>query len=154
MPGPAVEFKVAPGIVVASLEVRGPYPRVAEAMRELKSWIDSKGVKQVEHPFCLYCDNPTETPAPELRSEVCIPVAKFLEDKGMFRIKELAETQVAVTHYAGPPDKFALTYCPFLEGLLKHEYRLIGPARECYVNITDATGPRAGFLIQQPIEKR
>jgi len=152
--GPAVEFKVAPKIVVASLERRGSCAGVAEAMNELKSWIDSKGIEQVGYPFCLYYDNPTETPEPKLRSEVCIPIAKVLDGEGRFLVKEMAETQVAETRHKGPPDQFAMTYGPFLEGLLKGGYRILGPAREYYMNISDATGPGDGFLIQQPITKR
>jgi DNA gyrase inhibitor GyrI len=82
MPLPAVEFKVAPRIVVASLERKGPYAGVAEAMRDLKSWIGSKGVKQAGYPFCLYYDDPTEMAESELRSEVCIPIARVLDGEG------------------------------------------------------------------------
>lgn len=154
MPGPAVKFKIAPKIVVASLERNGPYAGVADAVRELKSWLDFKGVKQVGHPFCLYYDNPTETPEQELRSEVCIPVARALESEGKSRVKEMAETEVAETRHQGPPDQFAMTYGPFLEGLLKGGYRILGPAREYYMTVSDVTGPGAGFLIQQPVARK
>ena len=152
--GPAVEFEVAPKIMVASLERRGPYAGVAKAMSELKSWIDSKGIEQVGYPFCLYYDNPTERLEPELRSEVCIPIAEVLEGEGRFRAKEMAGTQVAETRHKGPPDQFAMTYGPFPEGLLKGGYRILGPVREYYMTISDATGPGAGFPIQQSIAKR
>jgi effector-binding domain-containing protein len=102
----------------------------------------------------MYYDNPTETPEPELRSEVCIPVARVTEGEGKFRIKEMAETEVAETRHQGRPDQFAMTYGPFLEGLLKSGYRILGPAREYYMTISDVTGPGAGFLIQQPVAKR
>lgn len=99
MPGPAVKFVVAPKIVVASLEKTGASTGVADAMKELQSWIDSKGIEQVGYPSCMYYDNPTETPEPELRSEVCIPVDKVTEGEGKFRIKEMAETVVAETRH-------------------------------------------------------
>jgi effector-binding domain-containing protein len=153
MAEPVISFRVAPKMVVASLEKRGAYTGVGEAMRELKEWVASKGVKQVGNPFCLYFDNPSETSESLLRSEVCIPVAVALKGEGRFRIREFAETQVAETRHHGPPKKFAVTYGPFLETLLKSGYRLLGPAREYYTNVTDVTGPGAGFLIQQPIAK-
>lgn len=154
MSGPAVKFKIAPKIIVASLERRGPYSGVADAMRELKSWVDSKEIKQVGYPFCLYSDNPTETPESDLRSEVCIPIKEVVEGEGKFQVKVLPEVEVAETHHQGPPERFALTYGPFLEGLLKSGYRLLGPAREYYMAVSDVTGPGAGFLIHQPIAKK
>ncbi|MGP8124737.1 MAG: GyrI-like domain-containing protein [Nitrososphaerales archaeon] len=130
MAGPVVRFTVAPKVVVASLERRGPYPGVGEAMRELKAWIDSKGIRRAEYPFCLYRDNPGETPELELGSEACIPVGGAFEGEGRFQVKELPETQVAETRHQAPPEQFAMTYGIFLEGLLKGGYRLLGPARE------------------------
>jgi effector-binding domain-containing protein len=154
MSRPAISFTVAPKVVVASLERRGAYSGVGEAMKELKEWVDSKGVKQIGKTFCMFFDNPSETPEPMLRSEVCIPVTRVFEGEGKFRVRELAETQVAETHHRGSPERFALTYGPFLETLVKGGYRLLGPAREYYMDYSDVTGPGAGFLIQQPIAKK
>jgi DNA gyrase inhibitor GyrI len=154
MSRPAVEFKVAPRIVVASSERRRPYAGVADAMRDPKSWTDSKGIEQTGYHFCLYYDDPTETPESELRSEVCIPIAGVLDGEGRFRVKEMAETEVAETRHRGPPGQFAMTYGPFLEGLLKSGCRILGQTRGYYMTISCATGPDAGLLIQQPVAKR
>jgi effector-binding domain-containing protein len=69
-------------------------------------------------------------------------------------VKEMAETKVAEARHRGPPDHFALTYGPFLESLMNSGYRILGPTREHYMTTSDATGPGAGFLIQQPVAKR
>jgi effector-binding domain-containing protein len=153
MAGPTVKFTVAPKVIVASLELKGSYAGVGGAMKQLKAWIDSKGIEQVGYPFCTYFDNPTETAEAELRSEVCIPVAKAFTGEGRFQVKELQEMEVAETRHQGPPEQFATTYGPFLEGLLKGGYRLLGPAREYYMTVSDVTGPGAGFLIHQPVAK-
>jgi len=123
-------------------------------MRTLKNWIDSKGMEQSGYPFCLYYDNPSETPVLQLRSEACIPVGKPFEPEGQFKMKQFPETQVAETRHQGPPEEFAKTYGPFLEGLLKQGYQLVGPAREYYMTVSDVSGPGSGFLIQQPIAKK
>lgn len=151
MTGPEVIFTVSPKQTVVFLERKGAYSGVGEAMMKLKKWADSNHIAQVGRPFCLYFDNPMETPEAELRSEVCIPIAKAVQGEGQFKVKELAETQVAETKHVGPPEKFAETYGPFLEGLLKSGYRLLGPAREYYLSAKEVTGPGAGILIQQPI---
>lgn len=153
MASPEVKFTSAPRMVVAYLERRGAYSGIGETMRELKKWIDSKGIEQSGYPFCLFYDNPTEIPEAELRSEACIPVGKAFDPEGDFRVKELGETQVAETRHEGPPEEFARTYGPFLEGLLKDGYRIIGPAREYFMTASDVRGPGSGFLIQQPISK-
>jgi effector-binding domain-containing protein len=154
MAGPLTKFTTAPRTVVASLERKGSYSDVGESMKELKAWIDSTGIEQVGYPFCLYFDNPTETAESGLRSEVCIPVAKVFKGENKFQVKELAEVEVAETRHQGPPEQFAMTYGPFLEALLKGGYRLLGPAREYYMTVSDVKGPGAGFLIRQPIAKR
>lgn len=154
MAAPEVKFTVAPKILVASLERRGSYSGIGHSMQELKNWIDSKGIDQAGYPFCLFYDNPTETPELELRSEACIPVARHFEAEGDYRLKEFAEAQVAETRHKGPPEEFARTYGPFLEGLLDGGYMILGPAREYYMSVSDVIGPGSGFLIQQPVARK
>lgn len=144
----------APKMTVAYIERKGPYFEVGVTMQRLKSWIDSKGIEQAGYPFCLFYDNPTETPERELRSEACIPVGSPFQSEGEMKLKELAEVQVAETRHSGPPEEFAKTYGPFLEGLLNGGYTLIGPAREFFMTVSEVKGPGSGFLIQQPIAKK
>jgi effector-binding domain-containing protein len=151
---PEVKFTMAPKIIVASVQRKGGYAGVADAMRELKAWIDSKGIEQAGYPFCMFYDNPLEIKEAELRSEVCIPVAKAFEPDENVAVKEIPETQVAETRHKGPPEEFSKTYGPFLEGLLDSGYQIVGPAREYFMTVSDVSGPGAGFLIQQPIMKK
>jgi len=151
---PEVKYTHAPRMIVVSLEVRGPYQRIGEAMERVKAWIDAMGIEQAGYPFCMFYDNPGETPEPELRSEACIPIAGKVEQQGQFRVRELGETLVAETKHEGPPGEFAKTYGPFLESLLNQGYRIVGPAREFFITASEVKGPGSGFLIQQPITKK
>jgi DNA gyrase inhibitor GyrI len=151
---PEVTFTTAPKAVVACIERRGDYFGIGEDMLRLKNWIESKGIEQVGYPFCQYFDNPGETPLAALRSEACIPVKKEFPPEGEFKSKQLGEARVAQTRHNGNPEEFARTYGPFLEGLLKDGYGLIGPARESYRTVSEVKGPGSGFLIQQPISKK
>lgn len=153
MAAPEAKFGKSPRILVAYVERRGPYDGIGEAMQRLKAWVDAKGLEQSGYPFCLFYDNPGETPAAELRSEACIPLARGAEPEGEFKFKELRETEVAETKHPGPPEEFGMTYGPFLEGLLKQGYSLDGPAREYFTSVAGVKGPGSGFLIQQPISK-
>ena len=154
MSAPTVKFTSAARLRVASLERRGPYSGIGETMRSLKNWVDTKGLEQTGYPFCLFYDNPSETPEAQLRSEACIPVAKEFALEGEFKMKEFPETQVAETRHSGPPEEFAKTYGPFLEGLLNQGYQIVGPAREYYMTVSEVRGPGSGFLIQQPVSKK
>ena len=154
MAAPEVKFMTTPKLIVAAIERKGSYSTIGESMRELKTWIDSKGIEQAGYPFCLFYDNPTETPEAELTSEACIPVAKAFEPEGNFKMKEFVEAQVAETRHQGPPEEFAKTYGPFLEGLLNQGYQLAGPAREYFMTVSDVNGPGSGFLIQQAVAKK
>jgi DNA gyrase inhibitor GyrI len=154
MLAPEVKFTVAPKQLIACMERVGPYSGIGETMKELKAWIDSKGIEQSGYPFCLFYDNPTETPETKLRSEACIPVGKAFEPQGDVKSKELPEAQVAETRHQGPPEQFAGTYGPFLEGLINGGYQILGPAREYFMSVSDVKGPGSGFLIQQPIAKK
>ncbi len=154
MSAPETKFSASPRVIVAFIEHRGSYSAIYDAMRELKEWIDKNGIEQSGYPFCLYYDNPTETPADELRSDACIPVSKPFQPEGKFQMKELQEVLVAETRHTGPPEQFARTYGPFLEGLLNSGYQLLGPAREYYTSVSDVKGPGSGFLIHQPVAKK
>lgn len=154
MSAPETKFSVSPKIIVAFIEHRGSYDTINDSMRDLKDWIDRNGIEQSGYPFCMYYDNPTETPQEELRSEACIPVSKPFQPEGRFQMKELQQVDVAETRHNGPPEQFPKTYGPFLEGLIKGGYQLLGPVREYYTSVGDAKGPGTGFLIQQPVAKK
>lgn len=151
---PEVKFTTTPKIIIAAIERKGSYYGIGESMTRLKEWIDRKGIEQSGYPFCLFYDNPTETSEEDLKSEACIPVGKAFDPEGEFKMKELGESQVAETRHHGPPEEFAKTYGPFLEGLLNEGYQLMGPAREYFMTASDVKGPGSGFLIQQPIAKK
>jgi DNA gyrase inhibitor GyrI len=150
---PKIHFTTAKKMVVAYVQRRGPYSNIGDSMMKLKRWIDFKGIEQAGRPFCMFYDNPTETPQAELRSEACIPVSKEFVPEDEFKVKVLEEVTAAETRHEGPPEEFAKTYGPFLEGLLKGGYRLLGPAREYFLAVSDIKGPGSGFLIQQPVAK-
>jgi DNA gyrase inhibitor GyrI len=153
MAPPEVKFTTAKKMVVVSVEMKGPYAGIGKEMAKLKSWIDTKGMDQAGYPFCMFYDNPAETPESELRSEACIPVGKAFSPEGEYKLKELDEVQVAETRHQGPPAEFAQTYGPFLEGLLNQGYKIVGPAREYFMTVSDVKGPGSGFLIHQPVAK-
>lgn len=154
MSSPEVRFTTAPKVTVAFIERKGSYSGIGEDMTRLKDWVESEGGEQAGDPFCQYFDNPGETPEAELRSEACIPVRRGLRPEGEFKTKELGETKVAETEHTGRPEDFGQTYGPFLEGLLRQGYNLVGPAREYYKALSGVKGPGSGFLIQQPIAKK
>jgi DNA gyrase inhibitor GyrI len=149
-----MKFSVSPKLTVASVEHRGSYATIGEDMRELKAWIDSRGIEQAGYPFCLFYDNPTETPESELRSDACIPVLNAFEPEGKFMMKQMDQVDVAETRHEGPPETFAKTYGPFLEKLINSGYRLLGPAREYFTAVSSVKGPGSGFLIQQPVARK
>jgi DNA gyrase inhibitor GyrI len=154
MSGKGTIFSTSPKLLIAFVEHTGSYSTIGDTMRELKSWIDAKGLEQSGYPFCLYYDNPQETPEPKLRSEACIPVLRPFESEGKFQFKELKPADVAETRHQGPQESFPSTYGPFLESLLSSGYQLLGPAREYYSTVSDVKGPGTGFLIQQPIRRK
>ncbi len=151
---PEMRFSVAGRMTVASVAHTGTYSSIGRDMLELKAWIDSHRIGQAGYPFCLFFDNPSETPESELRSEACIPVSNPFKQDGRFLMKELPEVNVAETRHRGPPERFGMTYGPFLEWLMNNGYQILGPAREYYMAVTDVSGPGAGFLIQQPVAKK
>lgn len=148
-----VRFATSPPLTVASISLRGPYSQAGEAMLRLKNWTDSKHLEAAGYPFCLFYDNPSRTAEADLRSEVCIPVSKPFVGEGEVTMKELPEVEVAETVHQGPPEEFARTYRPFIEGLLDRGYSRAGPAREYFRSVHDVKGPGSGFVIRQPISK-
>ncbi len=151
---PDIRFSTAPKILAASMELTGPYADWGKGLMELKAWLYSKGIATAGEPFALCYDNPTETPAPQLKSEACFPVAIPFEPEGIVRFKEFPECHAAETRHRGRPEEHTSTYGAFLEQLLNDGYALSGPAREFYHSPSAVLGPGMGWLIQQPISKR
>ena len=59
---PEVRFGTSPTVIVAYAERRGAYSGVGESMAELSRWLGAQGVSPSGDPFCLFFDNPGETP--------------------------------------------------------------------------------------------
>lgn len=121
---------------------------------ELVAWMKGKRIAPASNPSALYYDNPTETPAAQLRNEACVPVPRPFSPEGKFKLKEFPKCLVAETKHEGPPEEYTRTYGSFLEGLLRGGYELISPAREFYLEARQGPGPGMGYMIQQPIAKR
>lgn len=153
MASPSVRFTREPAVRVAYLERRGPYSRVGAAMAELDRWVKGRGADQAGFPFCLFYDNPFETPEGELRSAACIPVRGELAPEGKFEVREFPPVDVAETRHNGPPEKFGETYGPLLEGLFRQGYSIAEPPREYFRRVEDVLGPGSGFAIRQPVRK-
>ncbi|HUI86851.1 MAG TPA: GyrI-like domain-containing protein [Nitrososphaerales archaeon] len=154
MSTPPTRFSLAPRILAATLEHKGPYDRIGEGVVALKSWMAKKKLKPAGNPFALYYDNPEGRDPAELRSEVCIPVESAFASTKKVKFKEFPQTEVAETRHLGPPEEFAKTYGPFLEWLLGNGFEIVGPAREFYDKVSKKMGPGSGILIQQPIRKK
>jgi effector-binding domain-containing protein len=154
LPYPEVKSGRSKRTTVASVGRRGPYSGIGGDMSSLKRWIESNHVQESGHPFCMFYDNPLETPEGELRSGACIPVTQPFESEGRSGCRELPEVEVAETSHPGPPEESYKTYGPFLQGLLKAGYRLQGPAWEGFRSVDDVRGPGSGYLIRQPIAQR
>ena len=95
MAGPKVTFATAPRMVAASLKHNGSYTRIGETMEKLAEWARAKKLEPAGNPFCLYYDNPGETPVDELRSEACIPVRRSFRGQGEVVPNEFPEAAVA-----------------------------------------------------------
>ena len=150
---PEVRFSTSPSMTAVCAARRGAYSGIGDTLASLSRWLESKGVEPAGDPFCLFYDNPGETPEDELRSEACVPVASPVQGTGEFRTKEFPAAKVAETSHPGPQQDFPWTYGPFLEGLLKLGFVIDGPAREYFRKASDVKGPGSGYLIQQPVSK-
>jgi effector-binding domain-containing protein len=140
-------------MTVVYIERRGPYEGIGLDLQEISDWLAAEKVQAAGKPFCMYYDNPGETPRSELKSEACMPVSGRVRTVGRMKVKELLAADVAETAHKGKPEDFAMTYGPFLEWLITHGYKLDGPAREYYDAITAKMGPGSGVLIQQPVRR-
>lgn len=154
MATPEARFVREPKKTVAYIELKGPYSGAGRAMAELWRWVESAGAETAGDPFCMFFDNPSETPEAELRSAVCVPIRGDVAPDGRFQVRELPEADAAETRHVGPPEEFGRTYGPFLESLMAAGFSIAEPAREYFRRPEDAGGPGTGYAIRQPISKK
>jgi DNA gyrase inhibitor GyrI len=153
MPKEGSKLEKVPQMRVAYVQLIGPYENWGRGLMELKAWLEERHVRVVGRPLGLFYDNPTETPASDLKSDACLPIEGEFAPVGKFRVKDLAAGEVAVTRHAGPPEEYTKTYGAFLEGLVNEGYTFYGPAREIFEEARLDLHPGMGVQIQQLVKK-
>ncbi|MBF0433011.1 MAG: GyrI-like domain-containing protein [Fibrobacteria bacterium] len=71
--GRAREIKLQAGEFVQTMH-RGPYMKVGETYKKIQAYAMGKGIKLKNYSIEFYQNDPRETPATELKTEVLVPV--------------------------------------------------------------------------------
>lgn len=132
---PKTGVKTLPPASVAYLIRSGDYSGVAEAFRELESWVVNNDLTPAGLPVLVYLTNPAGLSAAVSEWEIQLPVAgKFTgaEEEGGPRVKQLVEREAVFTLSRGGYTTAGLLLPALFQVVYDKCYRLIGPAEEVY----------------------
>ncbi len=150
--GMAVEIIQRPPCTIASLYRQGPYMEAGRAFGQLGEWAYLAGALTPESRWMgMYYDDPSVTPAAELRYEAAMTLPQLLENPDArpilpaseVVIKELPGGRFARYVHVGPYDALEATYDALMGQWMPSAAVTMkaGPSVEVYVNDPTVTPP-------------
>lgn len=150
-----VKLKKTESRQVAVVSHVGPYNQVGKLYEEIAKWLRQKQLRITGPPLGWFYDNPEETQAHELRSEVGFPFKGEAKPEGNIRIKKIPAQNVLSTIHKGPYSEVGPAYAALSQFVNEKGYIPLGCPVEIYLN--DPTKvPESELLteIQLPVKKQ
>ena len=155
MPKYDVVLKTIPAQLIASRKVTIPTNDqvpvyLDEAYGEVYTLIKERGVKDTGACFAVW-----HQPAAILANEVAeavVPIDHAVPGTDRVKVYELPQTQVASATHQGDFDNFVQLHATLLDWIETHNYQVIGPYREIYMN-HDETKKPSTVEVQYPVAK-
>jgi len=128
-----VEWKERMPQSYAFREVVGDYRLTRAELNAFRLEAYRFGLQVAGPAFCLFYDDPGETPIDQLRARICLPVHAGEDRPGPWTFETLPRQTVVYAAVAGPHGKVPLTYSALFNFIAEHGWTPNGPIRELYL---------------------
>jgi AraC family transcriptional regulator len=143
-----VEITHLPELRVATVRHVGPYEEIPEAFRRLHEIADRAGLASMPGTtmLAIYHDDPSTTPAHELRSDAAVVVPPQEPLPHGLVEQTIPEGTYARTEHVGPYDRLGEVWERFKQSIPQSGVRFgAGPSFEIYLN-DPATVPKEALV--------
>jgi len=129
-----VKLKKRKEISVAYIEHIGGYDTIPFdiLIKKLYGWAKENKVRPGFRPLTIYPDDPSTTPAANLRSWVGIPINGNAPQGGEVKTTVMPESLVATYKHAGPASEYSNSYKAIVDWARAESYEFTGPPSESY----------------------
>ena len=141
-----VEWKERLPQSYAFREIVGDYRLARAKLNELRIEAYRSGLSIVGPAFCLFYDDPGETPIHQLRARICLPVHAGEDRAGTWTYEVLPRQTVVYAAVAGSHGKVPLAYSALFSFIAEHGWVPNGPIRELYL-----ADPKLDSRIQETL---
>lgn len=114
------------------LELVGPYSDTGRFLGELRSHLESQGLRASGPPFALFFDDPLRVAPENCRSRLCVPVETGVAVGAPLGFAVLPAARVVYALVAGPYNGVSAAYPAMFDVMRTRSWVLDGPIREIY----------------------
>ena len=111
----------------------GDYRLTSKEISSMRNEAYRYGLAPSGPAFCLYYDDPGETPMSKLRSRVCLPVHAGEVQSGPWQFDVLPRATVVYAAVSGPHRSVALAYSAIFKHIASNGWTVAGPICEIYL---------------------
>ncbi len=135
------------------LEHYGSYAETGSILPVVIREMRIQGLEPSGAPFCLYYDDPAQTPVARLISRACVPIADQRSPVTPLRYDVLPSRTVAYAFVSGPYPEVPRSYPYLLEYMKGRNFVIDGPIRETYIVPPSVAKAASDFLceVQVPV---
>lgn len=135
-----VRIVTIPSQIVIGIREKGTYRKISEMFIKLFEYaVPKKNIEINGPPMYIRHENTIKeiTLADTFSKadiEVCVPIEKYAESEGDFKVYELPGCQMAKITHRGPYGNCGSTYKELFTWIKENDYTICGPVREVYLN--------------------
>lgn len=154
-----VTLKRREPIVVAFIEMKGPYSLIGEAFGKLRTWIADQGYIPALPPVGVYLNSPKQVPPEELLWELQTPVVGDADpvkpDEQGCGFRQLEEVALATAEHCGPYDQVKASFGALRGWIAENGYEIVGPPEEAYLSKVEESPPQELVTeVRFPVRKK
>lgn len=115
------------------LEHFGSYTDTASHIPSVLREMKAQGLEAAGPPFCLFYDDPAQTPVERLRSRACVPIDGYRSPRSPLDYNVLPSRSVAYAFVSGPYPNAPRAYPKLFQFMEGQGFAMDGPILERYI---------------------
>ncbi len=130
------------------LEHQGSYTDTAAHIPALLREMKVQGLEAAGPPFCLFYDDPAQTPVEQLRSRACVPINGLRSPRSPLDYNFLPSRSVVYAFVSGPYPNAPRAYPKLFQEMERNGWVMDGPILERYIVPPEEAKAASDFVCE------